>query len=89
MCLHLLAVTSRSFFHFTGYIGDEEATANILDSEGWLRTGDLCYIDSEGFLFYVDRIKEMIKYRGYQVGLETLFMRFYFINNYECMFVLH
>ncbi|XP_044489224.1 4-coumarate--CoA ligase-like 9 isoform X3 [Mangifera indica] len=51
-----------------GYIGDEEATANILDSEGWLRTGDLCYIDSEGFLFYVDRIKEMIKYRGYQVA---------------------
>lgn len=89
MCLYLLAVTSRGFFHFTGYIGDEEATANILDSEGWLRTGDLCYIDSEGFLFYVDRIKEMIKYRGYQVGLETLFMRFYFINNYECMFMLH
>ncbi|KAK9277318.1 hypothetical protein L1049_006859 [Liquidambar formosana] len=51
-----------------GYVGDEEATAAILDSEGWLRTGDLCYIDNEGFLFYVDRIKELIKYKGYQVA---------------------
>ncbi|KAF2286523.1 hypothetical protein GH714_017506 [Hevea brasiliensis] len=51
-----------------GYVGDEEATAATLDSEGWLRTGDLCYIDSEGFLFFVDRIKELIKYKGYQVA---------------------
>lgn len=52
---------------YIGYVGDEEATAAILDSDGWLRTGDLCYIDNEGFLFFVDRIKEMIKYNGYQV----------------------
>lgn len=52
---------------YIGYVGDEEATATILDSDGWLRTGDLCYIDDEGFLFFVDRIKEMIKYNGYQV----------------------
>lgn len=52
---------------YIGYVGDEEATAAILDSDGWLRTGDLCYIDDEGFLFFVDRIKEMIKYNGYQV----------------------
>ncbi|KAK1577898.1 hypothetical protein Q3G72_025820 [Acer saccharum] len=51
-----------------GYVGDEEATAAILDGEGWLRTGDLGYIDREGFLFYVDRIKELIKYKGYQVA---------------------
>ncbi|KDP26770.1 hypothetical protein JCGZ_17928 [Jatropha curcas] len=51
-----------------GYVGDEEATAATLDSEGWLRTGDLCYIDNEGFLFFVDRIKELIKYKGYQVA---------------------
>ena len=55
-------------FQFSvGYVGDEEATAATLDSEGWLRTGDLCYIDHEGFLFFVDRIKELIKYKGYQV----------------------
>ncbi|EEF47518.1 4-coumarate--CoA ligase-like 9 [Ricinus communis] len=51
-----------------GYVNDEAATAATLDSEGWLRTGDLCYIDNEGFLFFVDRIKELIKYKGYQVA---------------------
>ncbi|KAJ0976985.1 hypothetical protein J5N97_012459 [Dioscorea zingiberensis] len=51
----------------TGYVGDEEATAAVLDSQGWLRTGDLCYIDEDGFLFVVDRLKELIKYKGYQV----------------------
>ncbi|CAN0896188.1 4-coumarate--CoA ligase-like 9 [Linum grandiflorum] len=51
-----------------GYVGDEEATAKAVDSEGWFRTGDLCYIDQEGFLFVVDRIKELIKCRGYQVA---------------------
>ncbi|KAM0984339.1 hypothetical protein ACFX15_011382 [Malus domestica] len=49
-----------------GYVGDEAATAAILDSEGWLKTGDICYID--GFLFFVDRLKELIKYKGYQVA---------------------
>ncbi|TQE09284.1 hypothetical protein C1H46_005219 [Malus baccata] len=51
-----------------GYVGDEAATAAILDSEGWLKTGDICYIDNQGFLFFVDRLKELIKYNGYQVA---------------------
>lgn len=50
-----------------GYIGEEEATSAILNPEGWLKTGDLCYIDNDGFLFVVDRLKELIKYKGYQV----------------------
>nr|WGU11328.1 4-coumarate:CoA ligase 11 [Crinum x powellii] len=50
-----------------GYIGNEEATSAILDAEGWLKTGDLCYIDDDGYLFVVDRLKELIKYKGYQV----------------------
>ncbi|KAK4488777.1 hypothetical protein RD792_004564 [Penstemon davidsonii] len=56
----------------TGYVGDNEATAAMVDSEGWLRTGDICYFDSEGFLFYVDRMKELIKYKGYQVAPSEL-----------------
>ncbi|KAG4116155.1 hypothetical protein ERO13_D12G151900v2 [Gossypium hirsutum] len=51
-----------------GYVDNEEATVGTLDSDGWLRTGDLCYINNEGFLFFVDRIKELIKYKGYQVA---------------------
>ncbi|KAL2503913.1 4-coumarate--CoA ligase-like 5 [Abeliophyllum distichum] len=50
-----------------GYFSNEEATASTLNSEGWLRTGDLCYVDEDGFIFVVDRLKELIKYKGYQV----------------------
>ncbi|KAJ1424224.1 AMP-dependent synthetase/ligase [Sesbania bispinosa] len=50
-----------------GYFSNEEATTSTLNSEGWLRTGDVCYFDDDGFLFIVDRLKELIKYKGYQV----------------------
>ncbi|XP_071733938.1 4-coumarate--CoA ligase-like 9 [Rutidosis leptorrhynchoides] len=50
-----------------GYVRDNEATAATLDSEGWLKTGDLCYFDCDGFLYIVDRLKELIKYKAYQV----------------------
>ncbi|XP_059451720.1 4-coumarate--CoA ligase-like 9 [Corylus avellana] len=50
-----------------GYVGDPEATFATLVADGWLRTGDLCYIDKDGFLFIADRLKELIKYKGNQV----------------------
>ncbi|KAL6216329.1 hypothetical protein ACLB2K_009552 [Fragaria x ananassa] len=50
-----------------GYFCNDDATASTLDSEGWLRTGDLCYIDDDGFIFVVDRLKELIKYKAFQV----------------------
>lgn len=60
-----------------GYFKNEEATASTIDLEGWLKTGDLCYIDCEGFVFVVDRLKELIKCNGYQVApaeLEALLL---------------
>ncbi|KAI5679343.1 hypothetical protein M9H77_10293 [Catharanthus roseus] len=51
-----------------GYLADKEATDATLNQDGWLRTGDICYFDNEGFLFYVDRIKELIKYKAYQIA---------------------
>ncbi|XP_008777804.3 4-coumarate--CoA ligase-like 4 [Phoenix dactylifera] len=57
----------RGPYVMKGYFKNPEATSSTLDSEGWLRTGDICYIDEDGFLFVVDRLKELIKYKGYQV----------------------
>lgn len=61
-----------------GYLADKGATDAILDQEGWLRTGDICYFDEEGFLFYVDRIKELIKYKAYQVYSKLVMSFFLF-----------
>ncbi|XP_057820940.2 probable CoA ligase CCL5 [Cryptomeria japonica] len=51
-----------------GYFSNPEATTSALDENGWLRTGDFCYIDNEGYVFVVDRLKELIKYKCYQVA---------------------
>src|SRR4029078_177600 len=46
---------------------DPEATARTLDAEGWLHTGDIGHVDQDGFFYVVDRLKELIKYKGSQV----------------------
>lgn len=50
-----------------GYIGNRQATSAAVDSDGWLHTGDIGYYDDNGEFYIVDRIKELIKYKGFQV----------------------
>lgn len=54
-----------------GYMGNEKETREVFDEEGYLKTGDIGYYDSDGFFFIVDRLKELIKYKGHQVQYET------------------
>ncbi|WP_439137190.1 AMP-binding protein [Roseicyclus sp.] len=51
-----------------GYLNNPDATAETLTQDGWLRTGDLAIIDADGFMFIRDRLKELIKVKGFQVA---------------------
>ncbi len=51
-----------------GYLNRPDATAAMLDADGWLHTGDIGYADEDGCFFIVDRLKELIKYKGMQIA---------------------
>ncbi|MDA8584929.1 AMP-binding protein [Rhodobacteraceae bacterium] len=51
-----------------GYLNNAKATSETITDDGWLRTGDIARVDSDGYMFIVDRLKELIKYKGFQVA---------------------
>lgn len=63
----------RSQCVMKGYYKNEAETAQTIDEQGWLHTGDIGYIDKEGDVFIVDRMKELIKYKGFQVSFYSNF----------------
>jgi acyl-CoA synthetase (AMP-forming)/AMP-acid ligase II len=61
-----------------GYLNNPEATARTVTADGWLRTGDIGVVDDDGYLEIVDRLKELIKVKGFQVApaeLEALLLK--------------
>jgi long-chain acyl-CoA synthetase len=52
---------------FAGYWDDDEATARVLDPQGWLHTGDVAVVDDDGYLWLVDRAKDLIIVSGFNV----------------------
>jgi acyl-CoA synthetase (AMP-forming)/AMP-acid ligase II len=51
-----------------GYLGDPGATIATIDPDGWVHTGDIVMADEDGWFYVTDRVKELIKYKGYQVA---------------------
>ena len=52
---------------FKGYLNNPEGTKNALTEDGYFKTGDVGYQDKEGNFYITDRVKELIKYKGFQV----------------------
>uniref|UniRef100_A0A803L686 4-coumarate--CoA ligase n=1 Tax=Chenopodium quinoa TaxID=63459 RepID=A0A803L686_CHEQI len=49
-----------------GYFNNAEATRQTIDENGWLLTGDIVYFDNDGYIYVIDRLKDIIKYKGFQ-----------------------
>ena len=61
-------------FH-AGYLNNRDATDHVIDHEGWIHTGDVGFYDDDEHFYIVDKLKDVIKFRGHQVGFSVLFQR--------------
>lgn len=57
----------KSNYKFIGYYGNEKATSDVFDEDGFFMTGDIGHFDENGHMYIVDRKKEMFKYCGFQI----------------------
>ncbi|KAG0306526.1 hypothetical protein BGZ98_002206 [Dissophora globulifera] len=55
-----------------GYLNNSEATKHTIREDGWMHTGDIVYVDEQDNWFVVDRLKELIKYKGFQIPAAEL-----------------
>ena len=51
-----------------GYLNNPAATAAAFDADGWFKTGDVGFVDADGYITFTDRLKELIKYNGFQAS---------------------
>ncbi|XP_071876897.1 uncharacterized protein [Bombus fervidus] len=58
---------AKTLTMMTGYLKNPEATKDTIDKDGWIHTGDLAYYNEKGEIFIMDRLKEIMKYRGHQI----------------------
>src|SRR6516164_6270072 len=58
----------RSPSTMSGYLGNPQATAATIDPAGWVHTGDIATVDAQGWYVITDRLKELIKYKGWQIA---------------------
>lgn len=65
-------VRAKFKYSFLGYLHNEQMTREACDEEGFFKTGDIGYFDSEGYLYVIDRIKDIIKYSNYQISPSDL-----------------
>jgi len=65
-------IVVRGWWQMNGYLNDPDATAAVLDPDGWLHTGDRGYLDDQGYLYFLGRIKNMLKVGGENVAAEEV-----------------
>lgn len=61
-------VCVKTNYTFLGYFGNQKATEELFDAEGFVRTGDIGHFDNDNYLYLIDRKKDILKHKGYQIS---------------------